>query len=632
MTQPSEPPKASQVGRNAAIIAAAAAVVRLSGLVREIIFANYFGAGMSTDAYNAAFRAAQFFRELLAEGSLANVYVPVFAETEQRDGPAAAWRLANALLGIMLIVLGAITVGTFVFAEAWVYAVAWGFAEDPEKFQLTATLTRVLAPFLATVSLASLCMGMLNVRGRFFLPAVAPATLNLAVIIACFLKGPWEAATGTDGILLVGIASVIGGAGQFLVQIPALIKEGWRIRPSLKGHPALKKLLLFMVPAFIGITTVQFNLLVESQLASRFGDGPVSYLQYAFRLVQLPNSIVAAAVGTAALAGLSTLVAAGRRDDLPRALGEAVTLNSFLVLPASVGLYLLADPVISLMYERGEFSPADAQATAAVLRMYAIATWGIGMHRVLLPCYYAIGHPWYAMGVAIGTMAAKLPVALVLVYTLGLGFIGLPLSHGVLVTAEVALLWWGLGSRAGGLPRRVYGDHARMALAAAVMGALLWVLRPWSQGVMLLPVVVLAGGSYFGAAHLLGLTAPGEVIRRLLPGGRPTGLPPTVDPDTRANLAALLGSKQGAMELSAGFLTIETDAGRFELRAERGVLTLRRTGDGVGQGEPLPVSAVMRIGQGPPALHGVVLGDGAYRAKADEVVEGQPPGPVLPVA
>ena len=632
MPRPPEPPKASQVGRNAAVIAAAAAVVRVSGLVREIIFANFFGAGMSTDAYNAAFRAAQFFRELLAEGSLANIYVPVFAETEQKDGLPAAWRLANAFLGLMLVVLGVITVGTFVFAEGWVYAVAWGFSEDPEKFALTATLTRILAPFLATVSLASLCMGMLNVRGRFFLPSVAPATLNFAIIIACFLKGPWEAATGTDGILLVGIASVIGGAGQFLVQIPALIKEGWRIRPSLRGHPALKKLLLFMIPAFVGVTTVQFNLLVESQLASSFGDGPISYLQYAFRLALLPNSIVAVAVGTAALAGLSTLVAAGRREDLPGAMGEAVTLTSFLVLPASVGLYVLADPVISLMYERGEFSAADAQATASVLRMYVFAIWGIGMHRVLLPCYYALGHPWYAMGVAIGTMAAKVPVALLLVYTFGLGFLGLPLSHGVLVTSEVILLLWGLGSRAGGLPRRVYTDHVRMAVAAALMSALLWVLRPWSEGLMLLPVVTLAGATYFGAAHLLGLTGPSKLVRRMLPGGRPAGLPPTVDPDTRANLTVLAGSALGSLALRDGVLHLETSAGRYELRSTRGVLSLHRTGEGSGEGDPLTVQAVMRIGQGPPMLHGLILAGVSYRAKADEVVQGLPPGPILPVA
>ncbi len=623
--------KTARVGRNAATIAAASAIVRLSGLVREIIFANFFGAGLATDAYNAAFRAAQFFRELLAEGSLANVYVPVFADTEQKDGLQAAWKLANAFLGVLLLALGVITVVTFVFAEGWVYAVAWGFAEDPDKFALTATLTRILAPFLATVSLASLFMGMLNVRGRFFLPAIAPATFNVAVIAACFLKGPWEAATGTDGILLVGIASVIGGAGQFLVQLPALLREGWRIRPSLRGHPALKRLFMFMIPAFLGIMTVQFNLLVESQLASKFGDGPVSYLQYAFRLVQLPNSIVAGAVGTAALAGLSTLAATGQRDKLRGALGEAISLNSFLILPASVGLYMLADPIIALMYERGEFTPEATAATAAVLRMYAIATWGIGMHRVLLPCYYAIGHPWYAMGAAGATMLAKLPVALLLVYTFGFGFIGLPLSHGVLVTAEVVVLWWGLGKRAGKLSGQVYADHGRIVVAAAVMGVVLWLLRDMSRGLMLFPVVAAAGTTYFVAAHLLGLRASRQVLTRIMPG-RPKGLPPTVDEDTRDNLAALLDSERGSIELRDGVLHVETSAGRFELRASERCLSLVRTGEGSGDGEPLPVQAVMRVGQGPPALHGVILGDVAYKAKGDEVVGGLAPGPVLPVA
>jgi hypothetical protein len=267
-----------------------------------------------------------------------------------------------------------------------------------------------------------------------------------------------------------------------------------------------------------------------------------------------------------------------------------------------------------------------------VLRMYAIATWGIGMHRVLLPCYYAIGHPWYAMGVAIGTMVAKLPVALLMVYTLGMGFIGLPLSHGVLVTAEVALLWWGLGSRVGKLPGKVYGDHLRMAVAATIMGALLWALRAWSHGLMLVPVVALAGGAYFAAAHLLGLTAPAKLLRRFLPGGGERGLPPSVDPDTREALALLLGSAQGTIALREGVLHVETDAGRFEIRSQRGVLTVRRVGDGEGEGEPLPVQAVMRIGQGPPALHGLILGEASFRAKADVVVEGLPPGPVLPVA
>jgi putative peptidoglycan lipid II flippase len=622
----SSPPRPAQVGRNAAVIAVAAAVVRLSGLVREMVFAAFFGAGVATDAYNAAFRAAQFFRELLAEGSLANIYVPVFADTEQKEGLEAAWRLANAFLGALLVVLGVVTLLTFAFAEAWVYVVAAGFAEEPAKFQLAATLTRVLAPFLATVSLASLFMGMLNVRGRFFLPAVAPATFNVAVIAACFLKAPWERLTGLDGILLVALASVVGGAGQFLVQLPALAREGYRLRPSLRRHPALWRMLVFMVPALIGIATVQFNLLVESQLASRFGDGPVSYLMYAFRLVQLPNSIVAGAVGTAALAGLSALAAAGQRERLRGALAEAITLNSFLILPAGVGLYLLADPLIALMYQRGAFTPEASTATAAVLRMYAVAVWGIGMHRVLLPSYYAIGRPWFAMTAAVISMAAKLPVALLLVYTLGLGVEGLPLSHAVLVTGEVAALLVGLGH----LPGKLWLDHGRIALASAAMGAALWLLRPWSHGPWLAPVVAGAGLVYFGAAHLLGLDALRRVLGRLRPGPAARGLPPGIDPESAAALLALQGAILGRIDLADGVLSLETSAGCYRIRAQQGVLSLARTGPGTGSGAPLEVVAVLRV---PPAvLCGLRLAERSFRAEGDLVVEGAIEGPAIPLA
>jgi len=522
------PPPASRVGRNALVTATAASIVSGTGILREMVFASFLGAGLATDAYNAAFRAAQFFRELLAEGSLANLYVPVFADTFEKDGRDAAFRLANAFLGVLLVVLGVVTLGTFALADGWVWVIASGFAENPDKFALSARLTRILSPFLATVSLASLCMGMLNVRGRFFLPAVAPASLNLAIIAACVLARPFEAWTGEPAIVAVAIGSLVGGVGQVAVQVPALRREGFRFRPTFRGHPALKRLLTFLVPAFVGIMTVQFNLAVESQVASRFGDGPVSYLQYAFRLVQLPNSIVAASVGTAALAGLATLVAGGHRDALPGALSEALTLDSLLVAPAAMGLWMLADPLVALLYERGAFTAADTAATAAMLRMYALATWGICVHRVLLPSYFAIGRPFFPMAVAMVMMALKVPVALLLVYTAGLGVTGLPLSHGVLVTAEVAVLLLGLRPRIGPLPRAVWADHARIAVAVAGMAGVLHLLRPSSHGLLLVPVVAVAGAAYLLLARLLGISAATRMLGRPSlppPGQRPPRAP-----------------------------------------------------------------------------------------------------------
>ncbi len=636
MSKPPDRPAATRVGRNALIIATAAAFVRLSGLARDVVFAAVFGAGMATDAYNAAFRAAQFFRELLAEGSLSNLYVPIFADTAEKDGLQAAWRLANVFLGLLLVLLGAITLATFIFADGWVWVVASGFSEDPEKFQLASLLTRVMAPFVATVSLASVFMGMLNVRGKFFLPAVAPAAFNVAVIAACLLKGPFEAWSGQEGILLVAIASVVGGMGQFLVQLPALWRDGFKLRPRLANHPALKKLIVFAIPAFIAVITVQFNLLVEMQLASRFGDGPVSYLQYAYRFVQLPTSIVAGAVGTAALASLSTLAAMGRKEQLSQQLGEAVVLNSFLVIPASAGLFFLAQPIVALMYERGEFDAAATAATASALRMYALAVWGICSHRVLVPCYYAIGRPWFAMGAAVGTMILKLPVALALVYPIaalswpGLGFEGLPLSHGVLVTGEVAILLWGLGARAGGLPRSIYKAHIKILMATVVMVVMIRLLEPWAHGVLLLPVVGLCGGGYFLAAQLLRMDEARRVLERFRII-KPRGLPETIDPVTRQALSDMQGARLGSMELADGSLRVRTDRGTWRVAARAGVLTAEQVGSGAGDGEPLAIKVIMRIGQGPPMMHGLALGARCFRADGDRVVEAQAAGPAIPV-
>jgi putative peptidoglycan lipid II flippase len=522
----SSPGPVARVGGNVALAAVASAFVRLSGLAQQVVFAGVFGAGLATDAYNAAFRAANFFRELLAEGSLANIYVPVFAETTERDGLNAAWKLANAFLGILLVVLGALSLLTFVFAEGWVWLIAAGYAAEPGKFELAVLLTRVLSPFLVTLSLASLFMAMLNVRGRFFLPAIAPAAFNVVVIAGILLARPFEAWTGQPAILLVAVASLLGGSVQFLVQVPALRRDGFHIRPTLRGHPALRRLLRFLVPAFIGIMTVQFNLAVETQFASRFGDGPVSYLLYAFRLVSLPTSIVASSVATVALAEMANLIARDRRQDAREALREAISLNAFATIPAAVALYLLAEPLVRLMFERGAFLPPDTSATAAVARMYAIALWGICFQRVALPCYYALGRPYFPMVIALITMLAKIPLAWFLVYRLDLSYVGLPISHAILVTIECVALWWGFGRFLGGLGARLYVDHLRVLAATALMGLVLRALSPYARGAGLLWVGGVGMVVYLAASHGLGLDGPRRIMERLRLARPPARLPP----------------------------------------------------------------------------------------------------------
>ncbi len=483
-------------GRGALLVGAANAVGRVTGMLRDVVMAAVFGAGEVSDAYNAALRVPQLLRELLAEGSLQNIVVPAFAQTSEKEGAEAAWRLANAFLGVLLLTLGVVTAGFFVGADLWVRLIANGFTDDPPKFALTVTLTRWMAPFLAGLSLAALFSGLLNVRGRFFLPALAQSALNVTVIAACMTTSWWEGATGLPGIVGVALATTLSGFLQVSIVLPALWREGFRFRPTLRGHPALWKSLGFLGPAIIGIATVQFNLLVESQWASTWGDGVVTYLFGSFRLVQLPLTLVASSVVTAALPALAMQAARGDDEAFGQILARALRQTAYLVIPSAVALFVLAEPLVALFYERGAFTRADTLGTAAMLRMYALATFGICFHRIIVPVYYTIGSPRRPMWLSIGAMAAKIPVVLVLIRGFGMGAEALPLSHAITVSGECAALAWGLRFRLSG--RGLVTAHVRFIGSATVLGIIAFLLRdrvpvPLTCLLAGLPYLALAG-------------------------------------------------------------------------------------------------------------------------------------------
>ncbi len=631
MSTPPDDSRTTDIQRNTLLVGAANLVSRVTGLFREIAFAAAFGAGASADAFNAAFRVGNMFRELFAEGALANAFVPLFADVTEREGEGSGWALANALLGVLLAAVGAATLLTFVFAEPLVLVFATGFVEDPDKLALATSLTRVLAPFVATISVASVFMGMLNVRGRFFMPAVVPVLFNGAVILACLCSTQFGEATGLAPIYAVAVAALIGGTAQAAVQWPTLRKAGFRLRPNLGRHPQLKRLVAFLVPALIAISVVQVNLLIETNLASRMGDGPVSWLLYSFRIAHLPFSIISGGVAVAALAGLSVLASQDRHEEFRKGLLGAVNLNSFLILPASVGLFFLAEPVVALLFERGAFTADDTVATAGMLRMYAIALFGIGQQRVLVPVFYALMDPKTPMWIALGIVAFKLPVAWALIHPLGMGVDGIPASHAVLATVEVVLLLAFLQRKVGGLWSGLIVPHAKILVACGVLGVVLWPVRDVT-GLMLFPVS--AGGAlvFLIAAHVLGLQESRQVVGRFLKR-RPRGLPPTVDQETQEVLAMLDGTPHTRVRLEAGVAIVQTASETVQVLSRGSVLSATRSQGGASEGLAVhPVQAVMRVGGGPPMLAGLVLGGEPVRADGDQVVSGMATGPVLPVS
>lgn len=621
----------TDIARNALMVGTANFVSRVSGLLREVVFAAFFGAGPQADAFNAAFRVGSFFRELFAEGSLANAFVPLYADVSERKGEREGFALANAFLGVLLAAVGGVTLLTLVAARPFVLLVAGGFAQDPEKMDMAVALTRVMSPFVATVSFAAVFMGMLNVRGRFFMPAVVPVVFNALVIGACLGSDWFAGVTGYEGIYVVAVAALLGGASQALVQVPALRRAGFRVWPTFLGHPDLGRLVRFVGPALIAISVVQINLLVETQLASREGDGPVSWLQYSFRVAHLPLSVVSVAVGVASLTSLSLLLAQDRKDEFRRTLAGALNLNTFLVAPAAALSIVLAEPIVQLLFERGAFTPADTAATAGMMRMYGVALFGLGAHRVLVPMFYTLNDPHTPMWAGLATVAFKLPVAWALMYPLGFGVDGLPLSHAILVTAEITFLLVVLDRRVGSLWGLLLADHARVALAGVAMGAALWAIKPWVHGLGVF--AAMAGGSvvYLVVADVLGMRQGREVLKRFLPGAR-KGLPPTVDADTQRLLASLDGAPQTALVLEGGVARVGTEAGVVIIVALDGQLSCREEpGELAGPRTVASVMAVMRVGGGPPRLAGLLVGEVAIRAEGDAVVEGRATGPIIPV-
>ncbi len=547
---------APPVNRHAALaIGVANLLGRLTGLARDVIFAAIFGAGAVSDAYNAALRVPMLLRELVAEGSLQNVVVPAFADTAEREGVDAAWTLANAVLGVLLLFLGVCTLVFWVGAEWWVRLVADSFAADSQKLALATTLTRWLSPFLASLSLAAYFGGLLNARGRFFVPAMAQNVLSLGVIAACLAGG---------SIVTVAAATTLSGFVQVGLCLPPLWSAGFRFRPTFRGHPALGRMLRYFATAIVGVATVQASILIESQWASSYGDGVLTWLLGSFRLVQLPLALVAGSLVTALLPAVSALSSRGDDEGAGRLLDRTLRTHALLVLPAAVGLLLLAEPIVAFIYERGAFDAADTQGTADMLRMYALATYGICLHRVLVPVCYALGRPRLPMWLSIIAVATKVPIILFLTRGVGMDATALPLSHAITVSGEAVGLFWGLRQALRG--RGLLGYHGRLLVALVPMGALALWLAP---RVHLLVVVVACVAVYGAVAWALGaiVTPP-----------TPPLIPPFVDEETtrwleRARVEGA-SARDGGLTIGTVQVSVVIEGGAIALREAAGSLLL----------------------------------------------------------
>jgi putative peptidoglycan lipid II flippase len=498
----------------AGIIGLAVMCSRLLGLVREQIFAALFGGGMAMDAFTAAFRIPNLLRDLFAEGALSTAFVTTFSKTIARGGDEDAWRLANKVATLTAFVLGLLCVAGMVFSEQLVALLAPGF--DADKAALTARLTRIMFPFILLVSLAALVMGMLNAKNRFGVPAMASSFFNIGSIVGGVALGFWiDPHFGPRALIGLAFATVIGGALQLAVQLPSLARLGYRFRPDIHWRdPGVKAILLLMGPAVIAASTTQFNVLINSMFASTLGDGAIFWLAVAFRLMQLPLGLFGVALGTVTLPLLSRLVVAGRMDAFRSELARAMRWAMLLTLPSMVGLMMLAEPIISVLYQHGKFDAYQAAQAAGALRFYAIGLAGYAALKVLVNAFYALERRKTPMLVSFLAVGLNLLLNWLFTFRLGWGHRGLAFSTGCIATVNFVLLYLLMRAQLKGLEsRRFLILLAKVAAASAALIAVCaassrWLLADWPHQALLpkiaaLLATVIAGAGVFGACGIL---------------------------------------------------------------------------------------------------------------------------------
>lgn len=451
---------------------------RVTGLVREIVMARLFGAGFIYDAFLLGFRIPNLTRDLFAEGALSSAFVPIFTQTLEHKGRKEAALLSNLVATALVLVVGLFCLIGIVFAPAWVNLLASGFHQVPGKFELAVKLTRIMFAFLLLVALAAQAMGVLNACNRFAVPALASTFFNIGSVafglILGYVLGPH---LGMDPITGMAIGVVLGGALQLAWQVPSLRAEGFRFRPAFDwSHPLLRKILRLMGPAIVGNAAVQINVLVITNFASRIpGNGPVSWLGYSFRFMQLPLGLFGVAIASATLPAISRSAGVGDFDEFRRTLSKSLGMVFLFTLPSAVGLIVLGRTMIGAIYQGGKFSAYDTQQTAVALSCYALGLAGYSALKVLNPAFYALHDARTPMIVSLLSIAVNYFVASLLFSRTDLGHAGLALSTAVVATFGGLALFVILRYRIAGIyGRNLVESIWKIAVASAMMGAVVW--------------------------------------------------------------------------------------------------------------------------------------------------------------
>ncbi|MGD2141526.1 MAG: murein biosynthesis integral membrane protein MurJ [Burkholderiales bacterium] len=485
-------------------------VSRVLGLIRDVIIARVFGAGLATDAFFVAFRIPNLLRRLFAEGAFSQAFVPVLGEYRTVRGDRDTKLLVDHVASLLATVLIIVAVIGVIAAPLIIYVSAPGFAADADKFDLTVALLRLTFPYILFISLTSLAGGILNTWSRFSVPAFTPTLLNISFIVFAL----WLAPYFDPPVMALAWAVFLGGVLQLAFQVPFLFRIRMLPRPAWKPRdPGVLRILSLMGPSVLGVSVAQISLLINTIFASFLVTGSVTWLYYADRLMELPVGLLGVALGTVLLPSLTRRYADGTAEEYSRLLDWGLRLTVLLAAPCAVALAVLAVPILATLFQHGEFVQQDVLMTRRALIAYSIGLVALILIKILAPAFYARQNVKTPVKIAVITLVATQLMNLAFIWHLK--HAGLALAIALAAWVNAGLLYWKLRQR--GIYTPVSGWPLflfKLVIALAVMAAvLLWLAAGsefwlqagnWPRIGRLAAVVVAGAASYFAALWLMG--------------------------------------------------------------------------------------------------------------------------------
>jgi putative peptidoglycan lipid II flippase len=503
------------------------AVSRVMGLLREVVFAHLFGASQTpqADAFNVAFRIPNMLRDLFAETALSAAFIPVLT-SERAKGKEYQNRLASNIFNVLFLVTGAISLAGLFASPYLAKWIAFGFGRVPGKVDLTAQLTAVLFPFLLFISLGAWAMSYLNTERSFFVPSIAPALFNFFSILFPVLMYGWYVARGKPPIFGMAIGVLVGGLMQFLVQVPLIVRKGFRYRFFVNFRdPEFRRVMALFIPVAIGLAGPRINVLVNTILITPLKQGSVSWLNYAYRLMQLPLGLFGVAVGTVTLQSLSRLVVDNDTAGVRSRLMDSLKMTLFLTVPTSILIAFLSHPLTRVIYQHGKFRPEDTPLTAVAVILYTLGIPFIACMRNVAAVFYAYKDARWPMFSSLASVCLTITLNVSLIHVLG--FMIFPLSTSLAEALNLSLLVRALPKKVGQVDMGPIIRYALTLILAALCGG----AAGWAGNVAFVKILgtrfwatlasVVVNGSlglavFYAMSRLLGITETRDFARRFL--------------------------------------------------------------------------------------------------------------------